>query len=124
MTQTTAPANPVSRGTLVKKAAQAQPSAAPKAPKSEPRRFPVVRPIAPGSVIDLSAKVTILVDKNLKLANNKNWAYFQALIDGSKAGLSVGEIVDKHKDLPIVAEVRHAYERKFLDVSIAPAPKK
>ena len=105
----------------IRKAKAQPPKAEPAAElKSLPRRFPVVRPIAPGSAIDPAATVTILVDKNPKLPHAKNWAYFQALIDGSKAGLTVGEIVDKHKDLPIVAEVRHAYERRFIDISVEP----
>ena len=112
----TAPVNnPVSRSTLIRKArAKVQP---PKAEPSAARRFSVVRHIPRGVTINTAQKVVILVDKNPKLPTAKNWHYFQALIDGSKAGLTVGQIAAKHKDLPIIAEVRHAYERKFIDLT-------
>jgi hypothetical protein len=93
-------------------------------PQKQPeRRFPVVRAIPRGATIDPAAKVTVLVTKNPKLPSAKNYAFFQALVDGARDGLSVAQIVEKHKNLPIVAEVRHAFERKLIDLSPAPAPK-
>jgi hypothetical protein len=87
----------------------------------ETRRFAVVRVIPRGASIDPAAKITVLVEANTKLPSAKNHAYFQALMDGAKDGLTVGEIAAKHKDLPIIAEVRHAFERAFIDLAPAPA---
>jgi len=77
MTQTqttTAPSNPVSRGTLIRKAtAKAQPPKA-EASSARPKAAPIVRHVPAGYRLTPETVVTTNVDiQSVKVPNNKNW---------------------------------------------------
>lgn len=95
------------------KAAKAPPAPKPAAPVKA--KAPIVRVVAAGAKIDPEAVVTVLVD-NPKAPGSKAHGRFARYATGHtvKYNLAVS-------GGPVIADLRYDFERRFVDVTPAPA---
>jgi hypothetical protein len=98
--------NQVSRKTLIKKT-----KPAPAAPKFGKVRANVS--FAPDAI------VTLLVDKNPKKEGNKNWPWFQAIMDAVAAGGGKCTVAEAVAAGSHMGELRYDVEHKFIKVEPA-----